>query len=119
MYEFLSTCEGLKEVYFSGNTAHVIMPSRQSAVLLYQSLTKSNIKSENMAYYALREKFGASAEVFLLSDADSTEILSARIETRQSIQKLKEDNYIIDNSVIRNIVDVLLKLENPVILEFE
>ena len=72
-----------------------------------------------MAYYAFREKFGASAEVFLLSDADSAEILSARIETRQSIQRLKEDNYIIDNSVIRNIVDVLLKLKNPVILEFE
>ena len=119
VYEFLSTCEGLKEVYFSGNTAHVIMPSRQSAILLYQSLTRSNIKSENMAYYAFREKFGASAEVILLSDADSAEILSARIETTQSIQRLKEDNYIIDNSVIRNIVDVLLKLKNPVIMEFE
>ena len=119
MYEFLSTCEGLKEVYFSGNTAHVIMPSRQSAVLLYQSLTKSDMKNENKAYYAFREKFGAGAEVFLLSDADSAEILSASIETRQSMQRLKEDNYIIDNSVIRNIVNVLLRLENPVILEFE
>ena len=44
VYELLSLHEGMKKVLCSTSSAHVILPSRQSALLLYQSLTEKDTK---------------------------------------------------------------------------
>ena len=117
VYELLSLHEGMKKVLCSTSSAHVILPSRQSALLLYQSLTEKDIKLGNLTKQ-LKEKFGHKAKAELVNEAVSSEIMSANIETAQALNRMKSENYIIDNKTINKLSEILLKTKIPVILSF-
>ena len=116
IYETLASHSGLKEIYFSGCSAHVIMPNRQSAILLYQDLTEN--KTPGGLAHEFYKKFGPKARVNLVSNADSSEIVNVNLDNTENLQRLKDDNYVTDSLVIRNVMDILLKVNGPVILDF-
>ena len=127
IYETLLPYDGIKQVYFSSSSAHVIMPSRKSAVLLYNSLTNDK-NAPGSIKEQFKETYGANTEVKLLIDTDSTEVaaanmknynqLEANIENINKLRQIKTANYITDNSVIMKLMDMITKVQPPVILEF-
>jgi hypothetical protein len=117
IYEFLACHEGMKDVYFSNASAHVIMPTRQSTISLYDTLTKDRNTPGSLAK-EFQQKIGENAKVCLINDAESSEILSVSMDNGESLQKLKAENYVIDLLVIRKLMDILLKVKYPVMLDF-
>lgn len=117
VYEFLAMHEGMKEVLFSRSSAHIILPCRQSALLLYQSLTENEDKSGSLAEL-FKNKFGRKAKASLINEADPSEIMAANIETTEALNRMKTDNFIIDYQMIKKISNILLKTKLAVILDF-
>ena len=117
VYELLATHEGMKEVLFSKSSAHITLPSRQSALLLYQSLTENENKLGSLAK-PFKNKFGRKAKAALINEADPSEIMAANIETTQALDRMKTDNFIIDNQMIKKLSNILLKTKLAVILDF-
>ena len=126
IYETLLEFEGLKQVYFSSTSAHVIMPSREAAVLLFNSLSKDINESKSIKKQ-FREKYGANTTVKLLVDSDPNEVaaanmenfsqLEANIEQVNRLRRLKNANYITDQSIIIKLMDMITKVHSPVVLD--
>ena len=117
VYELLAMHEGMKEVLFSKSSAHVTLPSRQSALLLYQSLIENENKLGGLAE-SFKNKFGRKAKAALINEADPSEIMAANIETTQASNRMKTDNFIVDYQMIKKLSNILLKTKLAVILDF-
>ena len=117
LYEVLARHEGLKKVQSSKSSAHVILPSRQSAILLYQSLTKNDSKLGNLAKPFI-DIFGTKAKAALIHEAEPSEIMAANIDTTEALNRMKSENYIMENQTIKKLSSILVKTNLAVILDF-
>ena len=117
IHEFFATQEGLKTVYFSGHSAHIVLPNRQSALLLYKTLAEDTERSGVLAKQFVKT-FGENSGVRLINEAESTEIIAENIDNVQALNRLKADNYVTDNKMIKQLMDILLKAKSYVLLEF-
>ena len=93
---------------FFFRTAHVLMSDRGSAATAKKMLNNP----ETLI------KFGSESEVRLLTDLKLSELEAEEIETEEIQNKLKEANFIVDANKSRRLIDMIIKVKCPVVMEF-
>ena len=84
------------------------MSSRSAAVSVHKLLQDSQI---------LR-KFGPESRVRLLSELKLSEAEAVQLDSENMRTKLKEANYIVDEKKGRKLIDIVLKVKCPAVMEF-
>ncbi len=111
VYELVSQQENPKRVLFSeqNRTAHVLLPDRSSAILAFKGLSEDK---------GFPEHFGSRAQASLMLPLKGNEIYASALKYEKHLDKLKEQNYIVDQEVSSALVDMLIRAKSVVVVDF-
>ena len=109
IYEALTRVDGYKKVYFCKpyHTAHAIFSSRSHAIMAFKILTKQ-----------MPEGLGEDTKIALVSDIKAKEIEEGDREYSKYMDSLKEESYIVDTKLCREIVETLEQTACPIACDF-
>ncbi len=114
MYKLAAKLDSPKRVLFSDShrSAHVILPSRAEAITLYKRLQEE----ESGGFPA--ELGGDSASAKLMLSLKPEEIYEAALNYEKHLDRLKEDNFVVDQDVSASLVDKIIRAKCPVVVDF-
>ena len=84
------------------------MSSRSAAMSVHKLLDSSSIL----------QKFGPESRARLLSDLKISEFEALDFESESTRTKLKEADYIVDAEKARKLIDIIIQVKCPVVMEF-
>ena len=106
-----------------------MLSSRQTAIAVQKALTGSNNSNSNDDNNSENENgkdqlgvtsknFGPESQVRLLSDLTLSEVEAVEVEDEKYQNMLKEANYIVDEDKARQLIDMIIKVRCPIVMEF-
>ncbi len=112
IYELAAQQESPKRVLFSysDRSAHVLLPTRASAVVLYRCLSEKGGLPEG--------QFGPEAKVSLVQELKGDEIYESALKYERHLDRLKEDNYVVDQELSTSLVDRIIRAKCPIVVDF-
>jgi len=99
----------------------MLLSSRQTAIAVHKMLANNNSNGNgdgNDPDEETLKKFGPDSQVRLLSDLKLSEVEAVEMEVEKYQDKLKEANYIVDAEKARQLINMILQVRCPVVMEF-